>query len=248
MKTYSILKIGKDTHYRLEKLSVVAHRYAPLTTCLAIMQDPDGRLYEQIAEGTAVDVEMGYRLGLTLQWKGHIRTKEKHEKRLKLYCVGVEQALENKVKQVWLNECPEKIVQQMAEHAGFGIGRIQSTGLTIPRFVVNSRPVWEAERMLCKTLDAFGVDTSKLAFWVGANGMINWGSHDEEGQVEIVSGENMVSYRRNEIEAMLIPNLRSSQRVHVIAPGMDEVKRAVRVIHQIDRVSRTFVLLEDIDG
>jgi len=248
MNVYSLMKIGKDQYPRLENLRLTMHRYAPLTTCIVDLQDPDGALYEKIAVETPVDIEMGYRLGLSFQWGGTIRTKEKDADRLRLYCVGLEQVLETEVKQVWLNEQPGKIIQQMVENTGFGVGRLQTTGLTIPRFVVHNKPIWEAERLLQKTMDTYGVDTTKLALWIGADHLVQWGTHDESGQIEIVSGENMIAYCQNEVTALLTPNLRASQRVHVVAPGVDKVYRAVRVVHEIGKKSRTFVQVEETDG
>ena len=245
MKTYSLMSIGKAQYTRLGRVQLVMHRYAPLSTCYAEIQDPDGSLFEKITADEPVAFAMGYRVGLSLKWEGTIRTTEKHEDRLHIYCVGPEKIFEQKVQQVWLNEQPERIIEQLVGYTGFGIGQIQRTGLTLPRFVVKNRAIWEAEKQLQQTMETYGVDTSKVAFWIGANGLIQWGTHDEAGDVEIVSGENMIAYRRNEIEALLTPNLRASQKVHIIAPGMDKVSRAVRVLHTVGKKTRTFVQLEE---
>jgi len=248
MKTYSRVTVGTKNINRIEKLQLIYHRYAPLTSCVATVQDTDGALYKSIQKEYPIIIEMGYRLGVALKWTGTLREYEMNDGKLRLYCVGVDQVFEREISQVWMNETPENIVRQLNTYTGFESGKILQTGITIPKFVVRTQALWQAERMLEKTMESFGLDTARLAYWIGADSRINWGTHDEPGEVEIVSGENLVAYSRNKVIATLTPNLRESQRVHVIAPGIDAIYRAERVTHEISYVARTYIYLEAIDG
>jgi hypothetical protein len=219
------------------------------------LPDPDGDLHRSIKTGDAVSFDFGYREEESATWTGTVELVYPGDTRDQLEIRAVDEALpltKTKVVQAWENESPEAIVAWAIRQAGLQVGRIEPTGVVIPRFVASNCPVWQMVRQVAQSCrEAFGLDMDGRALWLGEDG-VNWGDYDEPGYTPVIAtGEGLIDHEpaggehaMSMIETWLLADLTHSRLVRLVdhRRSMDMTFRAQRVRHEgsPDR-ARTFI-------
>ena len=248
--------IGALEVFRTPSLWIESIRHRPVTRAGITLPDPKGEYYRSLYEGDAVQIRLGYRNEISTIWKGSVAwlrsgsTKDQ----LEVGVVGEEKPLtETVITQAFENETPEAIIKWAVERAGLTVGQINSPGVTLPKFVASNIPVWQVARQCAHTCQkAFGMDMSRWAIWMGADGTINWGDFDETGDVPVIAtADNLITHLPDEsvsglnrVETFLISGFRHSQRFKLTdrRRGIDENFRALRVRHEIIKdKARTYI-------
>ena len=245
---FTKLAIGNFDILRAAKVQLISHRYAPIPICIISLQDPEKNIFQDVPKNASISIETGYRGGDTLSWNGYVKLLDRIEDKTIVYGQGVEKCLEKRLSQVWLNESPENIVKQIFFQTGLAVGKIQATNLVFPKFIAKSQTLWELLNQCLETLKEYSIDTSRWSYWLGQDGF-NWGTHDEPSEeIEILSGDNLISSSEKEIHALLLPGLKTSQCFKVIEKNSEKKFRAIRVIHEISEIARTYITTEAADG
>lgn len=232
-------------------------RHRPLTRAGITLPDPKGELYRSIKNDQFVDIHLGYRNGGPAIWKGLVSWKRWGTTKDQIE-VGVAGRCETSlcsipVVQAWENETPETIVKWSIGQAGLTAGRIDSPGVTIPRYVASSIPVWQVARQCAHTCQrSFDIDMSRWALWMGAGGKVNWGDFDEAGDTPVIAtGAGLIKHlpaadtkSLNMVETFLLAGFTHSRKIRLIDTrrGIDDEFRALSVRHEIrERSTRTFI-------
>jgi hypothetical protein len=195
-----------------------------------------------------VYIRFGYRDQEPGTWTGSVELAKtgKTKDQFEISAVGTELPLTtHRVKQSWENETPEAIIRWAVNSAGLQLGRIDSPGVTFPRFSAANIPVWQVVKQCSRTCaQSFGLDMSKWALWNGSNG-VNWGDFDEEStQIPVVAtAAGLIEHRPadgknamlGQVTTFLLPNFRDSMvfRLTDTRRGVDEYLRALEVSHVI---------------
>jgi hypothetical protein len=227
-------------------------------TCLGraglVLPDPDGTLIKAVAVGDALEIHMGYRDREPAVWSGTVEwIKPKSKDQLSVGAVGESRPLTSmRIIQSWEDESPEAIIAYAVGQAGLTVGRIDSPGVVFPRFVAANATPWQIALQCANTCQrSFGLDMSKWAMWMGADG-VNWGDFDEPGTGPVISSaETLIQHRPatdkaalSNIETFLLPGMRHSQRfvLEDARRGVTGDFRALKVRHQVKQnAARTFI-------
>jgi len=227
----------------------------PLGRAGITLPDPDGELYQSIALGNAVSIEVCYRDQEPVTWDGTVSLVYPGETRDQLEIRAVDAAkplTETKILQSWQEETPEAIITWAINQTGLDVGDIESTGVVIPRFVASNIPVWQLVRQVSETCSrSFGLDMSNRALWLGSAG-VNWSEGDEPGAVPLIAtADNLLDHlpatdgnAMSMIETWLLPDLAHSRRIHLQDDrrNIDTLLRAQRVRHEgTPDKARTFI-------
>jgi len=248
--TVGDLEVYRAPHWWIESI-----RHYPLGRAGITLPDPARSLYKSVAIGDRVSIATGYRDQPMTAWNGTVSaigpgaTDDQLEIRAIDAAVPLTTTL---VTQSWENETPEAIVAWAVRTAGLTPGRIDPTGVVIPRTVASGIPVWQLCNQLKETCRrAFGLNMERWSLWLGSVG-VNWGDFDESAAtVEIRTGANLISHNPTDwrsgmsrIETWLLPALSHSCRFQLRDErrGIDTEHRAIRVRHEgtPERI-RTFI-------
>lgn len=249
------ITVGDLDVYRSPNWWMESLRGYPLGRAGITLPDPTGELYRTIEKGDQVTISVGYRDEASITWSGTVSHCQRGETVDQLEVRAVDQALPltmTTLLQSWENETPEALVSWVIRQAGLPIGKIGETGMVLPRVSAANIPAWQlVQQVKISCREAFGLDMSRWALWLGEDG-VNWGDFDEPGEVvSIATGENLITHEPADwrsgmamIETYLLAGLRHSRRVRLQDDrrGIDAVHRALRVRHEgtPERV-RTFV-------
>ncbi|BCS55203.1 hypothetical protein [Geobacter sp. SVR] len=239
------ITIGDLQVYRAPGWWIDSQRHYPLGRAGITLPDPEGDLYRTIAIGDAVTIRLGYRNQVPAEWTGTVTGRYPGATADQLEVVATDRSLPlatTRIMQSWENESPEAIVAWAIRQAGLAFGTISSPGVQLPRVSAANIPVWQLVQQLQHSCSqAFGLDMSGWALWMGKAG-VNWGNHDEPGDVvTIATTDNLIDHRPQDwprglslIEAFLLPDLSHSRRFRLQDDrrGIDALHRAVRVRHE----------------
>lgn len=247
--------VGSREFLRCPRCLIESRRHAPLGRAALNLPDPTGELGRSIAEGSPVEIRLGYRDQAPAIWQGTVSWTRRGATADQLRIGAVDGALPlsaTRITQAWQNETPEAIVAWAIRRTGLTVGRIDGLDVGLPRFVASNVPVWQLVRQVAHSCQkAFGVDMSRWALWLGADG-VNWGDLDEPGGVPtIATGAGLIGHAPgggpaavSEVETFLLPGLTHSRRFHLqdIRRGVDETLRALTVRHEIEpKKARTYL-------
>lgn len=232
-------------------------RHRPLTRAGITLPDPGGELYRSIKNAQFVEIRLGYRNEDPAIWKGLVSWKRwgSTKDQIEVGVIGREEKAlcSTPIIQAWENETPEAIVKWAINQAGLPVGQIDSPGVTIPRYAASNIPVWQVARQCAHTCQrSFGIDMSRWAFWMDADGKVNWGDFDEEGDVPVIAtGAGLIKHLPatdakglNIVETFLLAGFRHSMkfRLQDTRRGIDDEFRALSVRHEIkERSVRTCI-------
>ncbi len=249
------ITIGGLEVYRAPRWWIESLRHFPLGRAGITLADPSGELYRTIKPGDAVTISAGYRNQDSTSWSGTVSNFYPGETpdQLEIRAVDGSAPLSTtRIMQSWENETPEALVAWAIRQSGLTVGKIGATGMVLPRAAAGDIPVWQLVQQIkgsCR--EAFGLDMSKWALWLGRDG-VNWGDFDESGDtVTIATAANLIKHSPLDsvtgmslIETYLLADLSHSRliRLQDDRRGIDKTHRALRVRHEgtPDRV-RTFV-------
>lgn len=241
--------VGGKEYLRLPGLWLESARHMPVTRAGLTLPDPAGEEIRRLTVGQQVTFVMGYRGGEASLWQGEITWKKPGtEHQVELGLVGADAVLAKaRLTQSFMHESPEAILRHALSSHGIALGRIDSTGLTLPRFATSNENIWQiAEKLELTAKRAFGLDISKWALWMDNNGKAHWGDFSDPGQTNIpgaVSGGNIINHSPatdagafSTVETFLLPSLRHSQlfKLQDIYRGTCATYRAQKVRHQAD--------------
>lgn len=250
------IRVGRIELMRVPSAKIISERHKPLTLMSITVPDPAGDVYQSVKDRDAVSIIFGYRDQTPAVWKGTVKGKAVNENKdqLVIEVVGPERPLtETIIKQTFFEETPEAIVKFCIEQAGLKPGRIDAIGVTFPRFVASSIPVWQVVRQCehtCKK--AYGFDMRQWACWMGKDGKVNWGPFDEIADIPVIeSNSNLIehspgesSLAMNRVETFMLPNMMHSMkfRLRDIKRGIENNFRALKTQHiWEDSLARTFI-------
>ncbi len=247
--TIGDMEIYRAPHWWIESL-----RHYPLGRAGITLPDPTGELYQTIKTGDAVSISLGYRNQVPTVWSGTVNNHFPGQTPDQLEIRAVDGSLPlttTKILQSWENETPEAVITWAIRQAGLSVARVDATGVVLPRVASANIPVWQLVRQVRQSVwDAFAMDMSHWALWLGRDG-VNWGNFDEPGDtVQISTAENLIDHDPSDwysgmskIETYLLSDLTHSRKIRLIDDkrGINTVRRAVRIRHDgtPDRV-RTF--------
>lgn len=249
--------IGGTEVYQCPRAWIESVRHRPLSRAGITLPDALGEWYRSISPGTAVEIRLGYRDQAPATWQGTVAwVKHGHTKdQITVGAVGVERPLcETLILQSWEDETPEAILKWAIGQAGLTAGRIDSPHVTFPRFVASDIPVWQVARQCAHTCRR-AYDLEKMrrwAFWMGADGEVNWGDFDEPGVTPVIAtAAGLIRHKPasdalglNEVETFLLPAFRHSMLFRLVDSrrGIDDTFRALVVRHSIrPHAVRTFI-------
>jgi hypothetical protein len=248
------ITIGDLEVYRSPRWWIESRRHYPLGRAGITLPDPTGELFKTINIGDPVTIELGYRNQAPTTWSGTValRYPGQTPDQLEIRAVDQSYALaQTSIIQSWENETPEAIVAWAIRQTGLPVGKIGETGMLLPRVSAGNILAWQlVQQVGISCRDAFGLDLSTWALWLGSAG-VNWGDFDEPGDtVTVASSANLINHDPTDwatgmglIETYLLADLSHSRLIHLQDDrrGIDTVHRALRVRHEgtPDRV-RTF--------
>ena len=227
----------------------------PLGRAGVTLPDPEGELHQAIKVGDAIEIEVGYRDQDSVSWTGTVALVYPGETRDQLEIRAIDGAkplTDTKIIQAWENETPEAIVAWAIGRTGLSIGKIDPTGVTLPRFVASNIPVWQVVRQVAESCERqFGLEMAARALWLGSAGA-NWSDSDEPGYVPVIATmEGLIDHdpatqgiATPMITTWLLADLSHSRLIHLQDDkrGIDDVFRAQRVRHEgTPDKTRTFI-------
>jgi hypothetical protein len=248
------IEIGDNIIERCPRLEIVSTRHCPLDIARIDVPDPSGEVAQLFGFGDPVRIEYGYRGGESDIWKGSLRGSERVS-RDQIRLLADSKALpllSTYVTECYADDSSLSIARHLIQRTGLPIGRIDIPDETIARFPVSTRPVWEAVGHLLHTLRlGYDHDISRIALWLGANG-VNLGDFNEPGDVPVIAtGENLIRHltarKKNglhSVETVMLPGLSHSRLFHLIDSRLDidAAFRTLKVRHAITPKSvRTFI-------
>ena len=236
-------------YWRLPAFWQESARRMPLTRGSLTLPDPRGEEMQRIKKGDSATLITGYRGGESSLWSAEVswvRPGTRHQVEVGL--VGADALLSrSRFTEAWMNEPPETILQSVLSRAGAATGRLDSTGVELPRFAVSNENVWQiAEKLELSCQKAFGLDMSARALWMDDAGQAHWGDFADPGQRDIpgvLTGGNLITHNPatdaagfGEVETFLLPGLRHSQqfRLQDMYRNVSGLFRAQKVRHQGD--------------
>lgn len=249
---------GQDV-LRCPRWWIDSQRTAVVQRAGLALPDPDGAIYRTLKKADPVTIRVGYRDQSPAEWTGTVdwfgpgATRDQ----IAVNLVDPSAPLARvRMTQTLVNEPPEAIMAWAIRQAGLPVGRIDATGMVLPRFVASDCNAGGVARQLAATCqNAFDLDMSTWKLWLGRDG-VNWGPFDEPGDVPVIAtGAGLISheppggaYSLGQVETFLLPDLRHSRRFRLVdvRRGIDAEFRALRVRHQgTPTAVRTLILYGD---
>jgi hypothetical protein len=250
------IRIGKIELHRVPELRIVSERNKPLTRITITVPDPTGNISKALKDRAAVSIVLGYRGQTPALWEGTFAntTVGRNKDQLVVNAVGRERALaETMIRQAFVRETPEAIVKYTIAQTGLTPGRIDSVGITLPRFIASNIPAWQVVRQCEHTLKkAYNIDMRPWALWMGKDGKINWCPGDETADMPVVdSNANLIRHSPGQgcgelsgVETFMLPHMMHTMKFRLIdiKRGLKDDFRAVKVEHVLkDSQARTFI-------
>ena len=254
------IRLGRIELNRAPKIRMTSRRHQPLTRVTVTIPDSMGNFFRAIKEMDPISLIWGYRGQAPARWQGTVEGVSVNRNKDALYIdgAGLERPLaETVIKQSFINETPEAIVRYAVSQAGLSVGRIEPTGVTFPRFIASSIPVWQVARQCEHTLKkAFGLDMRPWSMWMGKDGRINWGPFDEDAGLPVIdSNANLIRHspgrcvsELNRVETFLLPRMMHSMRFQLndLKRNISGSYRAIKVEHiWEDSRARTYISYGD---
>jgi hypothetical protein len=248
------ITIGNFEFNRAPRLWIEGQRHTCLARAGVTLPDPTGELLDAINVGTdQITIRYGYRDQDPAEWTGTVVwTKPGTLDQIEVGAVGKSKALaETRITQSWMNESPEAIIRYAAGRAGVSVGRLDSPGVIIPRFIASDKTPWDIALMCNQTVQrSYGRDMSKWAFYLADDG-VHWGDHDLDGDTPVIAtAEGLIAHRPagdkaalSQVETFLQPGFRHSRvfRLRDVRRGIDADYRTLKVRHEINDTARTFI-------
>lgn len=239
--------IGNREVLRCPRLTIVSLRHSPLDHAAVTLPDPAGELYRAIRPGDPVMISLGYRDQAPAVWQGTVsKVRPGTQDQLELLASGPELPLATtRIRQSWENEDPAAIIRRCVTAAGLPLGRIDSPGPILSRFVASDIPVWQVARQCALTCaKAFGLDMRRWALWMGADGLVNWGDFDEPGEVPVIAtAAGLIEHlpasesgaQLSRVTTFLLAGFSASRlfRLRDARRGIDARFRALTVRHEV---------------
>lgn len=247
--------IGDREILRAPHVWIESERRKPLTWAGVTLPDAMGEQYRSIRDGDPVEIRLGYRDEEPTSWKGMVvwkRTGTDDQVEVGAVCEALP-LTDARITQSWENETPEAIIKWVIRQAGLSVGRVDSPGVVLPKFMASHIPPWQVARQCAFTCrEAFGLDMSKWALWMNADGKINWGDFDEPGDTPMIAtGAGLIKHIPegavtgwSKVETFLLAGFRHSQKFGLVDTrrGVDGEYRALKVRHEVkERSVRTFI-------
>lgn len=249
--------IGNLEIFRCPECSINYSRHSHLSCAEILLPDPGGNLFKTFKASDPVIIRMGYRDQVPNEWTGTISKLAPPNKKdqILVKAVGMERPLsDTRIIQSWENETPEAIVTWAIGQAGLEIGKIDSPGVTFPRFIASNIPVWQLVRQCEHTcLKAFGLDMNGWALWMDSIGKVNWCSSDEDVDIPVIeTGSTLIRHLPatglqtglSLVETFLMPGFKRCMkfRLRDSIKGIDQILSGLEVRHVIKPTSvRTFI-------
>lgn len=248
------IEIGDTIIERCPRLEIISTRHRPLDLAHIHIPDPTGEGENFFTYGDPVRIEYGYRGGMSAVWQGSLRSAHRVS-RDQLCLTADSMALplvSTHVTECYTDDFSQFMVKDIIKHAGLPIGRIDIPNEPLARLPIATLPIWQAVLQVLYTVRlAYGHDISRIALWLGAEG-VNLGDFDAPGDVPVIAtGENLIRHltatKKNglhTVETVLLPGLSHSRIFHLIDSrlGVDQELRALHVKHAITPKSvRTFI-------
>jgi len=255
------LIIGDLEYFDISEMEIDYQRHSPLSVARATLADPAGKIFKSLAQGTQMEIHLGYRDQEADVWTGTVERviPNRPTDQVRIAGVGIELPLAATIiMKSWENETPEAIVTHCVGQSGLPVGTIAATGITFPRFVASSIPVWQVARQCEQTCyRGFGKDMATWDLWVDKAGTVHWGNDNETGSIPVIAtGAGLISHvtglassgvsciRMNRVETFLLPGFRRCGQFQLqdITRGIDDTFRARAVRHMVrpDKV-RTYI-------
>lgn len=242
-----LIVAGRE-YVRTPDLWIESSRRSPLSRAGLTLPDPTGEELRRLVKGQPVEIRLGYRDRAPSVWRGTIEwTKPGLADEAAVGAVGVERPLATtRVTQAWIEESPEAILRHCVGLTGLPVGRIDSPGVVLPRFVASNHSVWQIAEMLelsCQR--AFGLDIHAWALVVDSQGRVTWGDFDEPDQTSVpvvATGGLLIDHApasdaagQGVVETWLLPSAWPGQlfRLADARRGLDEQYRILRVRHAV---------------
>lgn len=240
--------IGDLAVERCPRLVLMSERHIPLSRARVDLPDPAGDLYFTIAADQEASLTFGYRGGTPATWYGKVasvsRGPERDQVTVRMQGRDELALVTTPITEAWMGESPEAILRRCAGRVGVAVARLDSSGVTFPRFMAASLPLWQVARQAAHTVQrASGRDMSAWALWLGADGL-HWGDHDEPGDLPVIAtGKGLIRHDPaveggsawSEVETFLLPGFAHSRRFALedTRRGIGGDYRAQRVRHEV---------------
>lgn len=225
-----------------------SRRSYPLTRLELHLPDPSGELSRVLKKGNAVSIQYGYQ-GDLADWAGTIKRINTGTKdQICLSAVGIELPLvETRITQSFENETPEAIIKYAVSQSGLPIGRIDSPGITFPRFVASDINIFELVTGCAHTCQkGFDINMSRWALWLGKDG-VNWGDFTEPGSIPtIATGDALLthlpgsgSFRVSKVDTFMQPSLSHSHefKLHDQRRDVQDIFRTLATFHVFENMT-----------
>ena len=249
--------VGAVEVNRVPEIRIISERHSPMTRMAICLPDPAGEVTRAVSDKDKVCIVLGYRGNTPATWAGTVTgepNSTRNRDQVTINAAGPERVLsDTMVMQAFYQETPEAIIKYAAAQAGLTVGRIQSPGVTFPRFTASSIPAWQVAAQCEHTCSkGYGLDMACWALWVGRAGTVNWGTFDEVADLPVIeSNANLISHfpgrtirDLSRVETLLLPHLMHSMlfRLTDIRRGIDNDYKALRVEHFVRKgCARTFI-------
>ncbi|TDT91840.1 hypothetical protein [Pseudodesulfovibrio indicus] len=248
------LEVGGAVIQRSPRVEIVSVRHHPLDLARIHVPDPKGEAGDLFTYGDPVRIEYGYRGGESAVWQGTLRALDRVSR--DQVCLTAD-SLALPLASTFITECyADDYSQPLAEHilaqAGLPMGRVDIPNELIPRLPLSCVPIWQAVHQLLHTLQrGHGHDRSRIALWLGVDGL-NLGDFDEPGDVPVIAtGENLIKHLPDgknlglhRLETVLLPGL-SHSRVFHLNDARLRISRSFRALHVKHSIAsegvRTFI-------
>ncbi|MBU1002796.1 MAG: hypothetical protein KKE73_09760 [Proteobacteria bacterium] len=233
---------------RCPRLTIESERHRPLSLGQMQLPDPDGSLINNISRGMEASITFGYRGQTPATWRGQVhevtRGMARDQVDVRMQGLAEWPLASTLITETWMDETPEAILRWAAGQCGVSVATLDSPGITIPRVVASSIPLWKLAEQVAHTVQkASGQDMSAWPLWLGADGL-HWGDHDEPGDVPVLeTGKGLITHNPlqdggrswGEVETFLLPGFAHSRRFRIVDSwrSIQAQPRALRVTHEV---------------
>ncbi|MDE5831735.1 MAG: hypothetical protein K2H64_01900 [Desulfovibrio sp.] len=236
--------VGPFEVLRSPRVVLTYARRAVVSTCEIVIPDPDGQVCAGLEKKQKVKIRFGHRGegGTWHEWEGTIKDFTAELDAMRVFCVGLEQALiDTKITQAMHGEPADIVAKRLFGATGLAVDKIEIEPQVFPHIVFSDVTVARAIKQLSQSLErSFGIDMSAHAVWLGENGLC-WSAGNEPGPTYIIeTAQNLISCSPNPrgmsyVVSTLIPGLTASMEVRIRDKLREysELVRAEEVIHTL---------------